>query len=229
MQLPKPIHAWQVSTQEAILIQKQVAKMLEIIPLLKPPRFIAGLDAAFSPDGQECIAAVVIWDMQAKCVVEQVTAMRPVYFPYIPGFLTFREAPALLAALEKIKKIPDVLMCDGQGIAHPRGLGIAAHLGVFTQMPAFGCGKSRLVGSHDMPDIKRGVKTPLTYKGKIIGSVLRTKDKTKPVYISVGHKIVQAEAEKITLECFNGYRLPEPTRLADKLVAAVKRQLATSE
>jgi deoxyribonuclease V len=222
MQLPTPLHPWQVSPKEAIHIQKQLVHKIKII---KPPHaihLIAGVDAAFSPDKTKCIAAVVLWDRATQKVVEQHVAVGPVYFPYIPGLLSFREIPALLSALSQLTLTPDVIMCDGHGLAHPRKLGIATHLGIFTDLTTFGCGKSKLVGQYVEPEKIRGEKSPLTYKGEVIGTVLRTKNNTKPVFISVGHKIDLATAEEIAFESALGYRLPEPTRLADRLVAQAK-------
>ena len=185
-------------------------------------RFIAGLDAAFTADGQECIAAVVVWDLLEQRAIEQCAARRKLTFPYIPGLLSFREIPALLAALRKLKRQPDLLMCDGQGLAHPRRFGIACHLGVLCDMPAVGCAKTRLVGTHVEPVQERGGHTLLRDKEEVIGAVLRTQTGVRPVYISVGHKIDLPTAERIVLDCAVRYRLPEPTRLADRLVAALK-------
>ncbi|RDI40185.1 deoxyribonuclease V [Aquicella lusitana] len=225
MKLPPPLHAWQVTPQEAITIQKQLASRITLKKPDHPLLYIAGLDAAFSQDGKTCIAAVVLWDSEKQRVVEQHSAFEPVHFPYIPGLLSFREAPALLAALGKLQQKPDALMCDGQGIAHPRRLGIACHIGLFTQIPSLGCGKSRLVGRHEEPGKLPGQKSPLIDKGEIVGTVLRTKTNVRPVFVSVGNEMDLATAETIVLRCTRGYRLPEPTRLADRLVALIKKEL----
>jgi deoxyribonuclease V len=192
-------------------------------PLAAPVRFIAGLDAAFSTDGRRCIAAVVLWDKLEQRVAEQHVVERPLRFPYVPGLLSFREAPALLAALRQLAQVPELLMCDGQGLAHPRRFGIACHLGVLCRLPAVGCAKSRLTGTHAEPASRRGASTPLSDGEQLIGSVLRTQTGVRPVYVSVGHLVTLEAAVSIVLECATSQRLPEPTRLADRLVARAKR------
>jgi deoxyribonuclease V len=188
-------------------------------------RFVAGLDGAFSPDGSQCIAGVVLWDLRERRVAEQHTATGKLSFPYIPGLLSFREIPAWAAALRKLRQAPDVLLCDGQGIAHPRRFGIASHLGVLCGLPAVGCAKSRLVGRHDEPAARRGSRAPLRDKDEVIGTVLRTQTGVRPVYVSIGHRIGLAFAEALVLDCALKYRLPEPTRLADRLVATAKASM----
>lgn len=227
MKLPPLLHPWQVSTQEAIRIQQQLTKMIEVKKPSHPLNKIAGLDAAFTGDKKNCIAAAVLWDIAEKKLLEYHIAVRPIHFPYIPGFLSFREGEALLAALSMLTNIPDALMCDGQGLAHPRRLGIACHLGILTQMTAIGCAKSRLIGHYQEPGKNRGDHSPLFDKQERIGTVLRTKTNTKPVFVSVGHKVDLETAEEIVLQCFNGYRLPEPTRLADKLVSQAKCDMSS--
>jgi deoxyribonuclease V len=188
------------------------------------PRYIAGLDVAFGAEGERSIGGVVLWDRRTREVVEQHTATRGGLFPYVPGLLSFREAPVLLAALRKLARDPDVLMCDGHGLAHPRRFGIACHLGVIANLPAVGCAKSRLVGDCQAVGQDRCSRSPLEHHGELIGSVLRTRTGVRPVFVSVGHRIDLAAAERLVLDCTAGYRLPEPTRLADKLVARVKRE-----
>ncbi|MCL5098001.1 MAG: deoxyribonuclease V [Candidatus Omnitrophica bacterium] len=223
LKLPRIPHSWNLSPREAIALQKRMAVRVERIPPAHALRFVAGLDAAFTVDYQHCLSAVVLWDVQDRCVIEQHTAKRRLTFPYIPGLLSFREIPALLAALRKLDRVPDALMCDGHGYAHPRRFGIASHLGVVCDLPTIGCAKSRLTGSHDAPPIQRGSSAPLLDGGELIGLVLRTQSGVNPVYVSIGHKIDLATAERSVLECAIRYRLPEPTRLADQLVAQTKR------
>lgn len=223
MKFPPLPHAWNISPRAAVALQKQLAACVLPIPPAGPLRFVAGLDAAFSPDGAQCIAGVVLWDREEARVIERHTARRKAAFPYVPGLLSFREAPALLAALRQLRHAPDVLMCDGQGLAHPRRFGIACHLGVVTRLPSIGCAKSRLIGQHDEPPRRRGGSAPLFDAGEQIGEVLRTRDGVKPVYLSLGHRMDLRTARAIVLDCATRYRLPEPTRLADRLVAAVKR------
>jgi deoxyribonuclease V len=223
MEIPNPLHSWQVTPAEAVIIQKKIADMVTTCPNNKSLRYIIGVDAAFSDQGKTCIGGAVVWDMQNKLVIEQTIAKKPVTFPYIPGFLSFREIPTLIAALSALHTTADVIMCDGHGIAHPRLCGIAAHLGVLMQMPSLGCGKSRLVGTYQEPGLMRGDKSALLFKNQRIGTVLRSKNNVKPLFISVGNQLSLAQAEQLALQCFAGYRLPEPTRLADKLVAEAKK------
>jgi len=225
MKIPRVPHRWNLTPRQAVAVQRELAGRVLRQPLATPPRLVAGLDAAFTRDGERCIGGVVLWDVESREVVEEHFATRPLRFPYVPGLLSFREAPALLAALRKLRRTPDALMCDGQGLAHPRRFGIACHVGVLVDLPAVGCGKSRLVGEHREPALRRGSRTRLTHRGETIGSVLRTREGVKPIYVSIGHRIDQASAERLTLACAIGYRLPEPTRLADRLVARAKREL----
>ncbi len=208
-------HSWNLTPSQAIALQRKLAGRVRVAPLPAGVRFIAGLDAAFSRE--ECVAAVVLWALERREVVEQHVARAPLCFPYIPGLLSFREAPALLAVLEQLKRRPDVLLCDGQGLAHPRRFGIACHLGVLTGLPAVGCAKSRLVGQHRMPGLRRGSTAVLMNHGERIGTVLRTQNGVRPLFVSVGHLADLPSAEALVLRCAVRYRLPEPTRLADHL------------
>lgn len=189
---------------------------------------VAGLDAAYSPDGRRCLAAAVLWDVDEGRVVERSLASRRLRFPYVPGLLSFREAPALLAALRRLVASPDVLMCDGHGVAHPRRLGIASHLGLLTGLPAVGCAKSRLVGEHGELGLERGQQVALWMDGERVGEVLRTRSAVRPVFVSVGHLMDLAQGRELVLRCALRHRLPEPTRQADRLVAAWKRDYAAS-
>lgn len=216
-------HRWDLSTQEAAEVQRQLAERVLIQSPQRMPQLVAGLDSAFSADGEMCLAAAVLWDVQASQVIEQATACAPVGFPYIPGFLSFREGPALLAALRALKTQPDGLMCDGQGLAHPRRLGIACHLGVLLNLPAIGVGKTRLVGKHEPVDAVRGSWQRLLDKDEVVGAVLRTRTNVKCVYPGPGHLMDTESAVALTLQCGGGYRVPEPTRLADQLAAVYKK------
>ncbi len=186
-------------------------------------RLVAGVDAAFSADAERCIAAAVLWDVRSGEVVEARTAERPVTFPYVPGLLSFREAPAVLAALRRLKGEPDAIICDAHGVAHPRRFGLACHVGVICGVPTVGCAKSRLVGEHREPGAVRGSRCEVRDRGAVVGSVLRTRHGVRPVYVSVGHLIDLRTAERLVLRCATMFRLPEPTRLADKLVGEAKR------
>lgn len=223
MKIPPAPHPWSVTPSRAIFIQKRLAAEVSQEPPPGPIRFVAGIDAAFTGDGRHCIAGAVVWDCRKGRVVEWRVARRALRFPYVPGLLSFREAPAVLAALRRLSGDPDALICDGHGLAHPRRFGLACHIGLITGRPTLGCAKSRLVGRHRPPGRWRGCRSPLLDGGERVGTVLRTRDGVKPVFVSVGHVIDLRSAEELVLRCFGGYRLPEPTRLADHLVAAEKR------
>lgn len=225
MQIMRPPHNWSVSPKQAIAIQRRIGARVRQEATNHPIRLVAGVDAAFDQETNICIAAVILWDKKTATQIEQRVAVAPLKFPYIPGLLSFREAPAIVAALRKLHRIPDAVLCDGQGIAHPRRCGIASHLGVLADLPTVGCAKSRLLGTYQQPGIHKGAATPLWDKGQLVGTVLRTRERVKPVFVSVGHRIDLTGAEQLVLDCTAGYRLPEPTRLADRLVAATKKQL----
>jgi len=203
-----------MSYKAAIRLQQRLASQVRFERLRGPIRYVGGVDLAFSTDGQRCLAGVIVYDVSSGEVVEQRLACRPVQFPYIPGLLSFREAPAALAAIRKLKIEPDVFMFDGQGFAHPRRLGLASHAGLLVDRPTIGCAKSRLCGRHDEAPNKKGLFAPLTDRGETIGAVLRTRVNVKPVYVSVGHRVTLDEAVELVTRCATRYRLPEPTRLA---------------
>lgn len=214
MHIARVPHRWSVTPSRAIAIQKRLAARVRIAAPRVPIRRIAGVDAAFSTDGRNCLAAAVLWDLQTRTVIEERVAVRPLTFRYVPGLLTFREAPAILAALRRLKRAPDALMCDGHGYSHPRRFGIACHVGVLVGLPTVGCAKSRLIGEETEPGPARGARAALRDRGEIIASVLRTQDGVRPLYISVGHLVDLPAAERLVLACADRYRLPEPTRLA---------------
>jgi len=219
VKLPPPLHRWNVSPIRAAQIQRDLATRVVRTGNVQRPRLIAGADLAFSRDGSKCIAGIVVWDMRAEAIVEEHVVRRPLLFPYVPGLLSFREAPALLAAIRKLRCEPDIFMFDGHGFAHPRRIGLASHVGLFLDLPAIGCAKSLLVGDFKDPATTKGSSSPLTHHGERIGTVLRTRDGVKPVFVSVGHRISLKHAGRIVLQCATRFRLPEPTRLADRLVA----------
>jgi len=229
----KDLHSWNLSYSQARDCQKNLASKVQFIPLKKQPKLIAGIDCAFSKDGKKIIAAVIVLRLFDFAPVETTSAQRKVTFPYIPGLLSFREAPVCIAAVEKLKTKPDVFIIDGQGIAHPRRLGLAAHLGLFFDKPTIGCAKSRLTGQFQEPPLEKGAYTLLKDKKGVkrdtqyeqyetIGAVLRTRTNVKPVFVSVGNKCLLKDAIKITLSCAVKYRLPEPTRLAHQFVSKLK-------
>lgn len=230
------LHKWNLSYAEARRLQTRLAGQVRFDPLDAEPELIAGLDCAFSKDGRRIIAAVVVLRRAAAStpkgspvvsasfeLAETATASLEVTFPYIPGLLSFREAPVCLAAIEKLRDEPDVFLIDGQGIAHPRRLGLAAHLGLFLDKPTIGCAKSRLTGTFDEPAPGKGASSPLYDGEEVIGAVVRTRTNVKPLFISVGHRCTLDEAVELTLACTTKYRLPEPTRLAHQTVGRLKR------
>lgn len=218
----RKLHDWDLSYKEAIGIQRRLASRVRFTRIKREPKIIAGLDCAFSKDGRKIIATAVVLKADDFTVIETATVTRKVTFPYIPGLLSFREAPACIDAIEKIKAKPDVLIVDGQGIAHPRRFGIAAHIGLLIGSPTIGCAKSRLTGKFKGPGRQKGKYSPLTDRGDVIGAVLRTRTDIKPVFVSVGNKCTLNDAIRIVMECTTKYRLPEPSRLAHQLVSREK-------
>lgn len=205
--------------EEAIAIQEQLRSEVITSDRLEPVQYVAGVDMGFEAAGTISRAAVAVLSFPSLQLQESAIARRPTSFPYVPGFLSFREIPAVLDALEKINVIPDLILCDGQGIAHPRRFGIACHLGVIVDIPAIGVAKSLLVGKHEEVSQERGSWQPLRHRGETIGAVLRTRTGTKPLYISSGHRVSLLTAIEYVLRCTPKYRLPETTRIADKLAS----------
>ncbi len=212
-------HAWPLTTEEAIAIQQQLRFEVIASDQLGPVRYVAGVDVGYDLAENITRAAVAVLSFPDLQLVEHALARRPTTFPYIPGFLSFREVPAVLDALEKLSVTPDLLLCDGQGIAHPRRFGIACHLGVLTNIPAIGVAKSLLVGKHDSLPVRRGSWQPLRHEGETIGAVLRTRACINPVYVSTGHRVSLTAAIDYVMRCTTKYRLPETTRWADKLAS----------
>ncbi|NEQ18958.1 MAG: deoxyribonuclease V [Microcoleus sp. SIO2G3] len=213
-------HTWSLTVDEAIKIQEKLKdEVITEDKLKEPVQYVAGVDMGFEADGTISRAAVAVLSFPDLQLQETSLARRPTTFPYIPGFLSFREIPAVLDALEKIKIIPDIILCDGQGIAHPRRFGIACHLGLIVDMPTIGVAKSLLVGKHEEIPDTRGSWQPLIHRGETIGAVLRTRVGVKPIYVSSGHKVSLPTAIDYVLRCTTKYRLPETTRIADKLAS----------
>lgn len=213
------LHDWNVTPSAAIEIQKTLAGKVIRHDALDDVQYVAGIDVGFEDNGNVTRAAVCVLELDTLSPIEETIAKRPTQFPYVPGLLSFREIPAILTALEKIRNIPQILMCDGQGYAHPRRLGIASHLGVLTNLPSIGVGKSRLIGSHQPVANERGSWTPLMHNEETIGAVLRTRVNVNPLYISAGHRISLSSAIEYVMRCVTRYKLPEPTRLADRLAS----------
>ncbi len=218
----KMLHSWNLSYSQAIALQKHLSEKVQLVQLGNQPKTIAGIDCAFSKDGKRIVAAAVVLELPHLELVETTTASRKVSFPYVPGLLSFREAPVCIAAVEKLAKQPDIFIIDGQGIAHPRRLGLAAHLGLFFDKPTIGCAKSRLIGTFTEPPHEKGTYSLLKDKDETIGAVVRTRINVKPVFVSVGNKCLLKDAIEITLACTTRYRLPEPTRLAHQVVSKLR-------
>lgn len=204
------------STAEALTIQRDLIGRLELSNRFGSVGTIAGIDVGYDIAANASKASIVVLDFPGLRVIEAVTASLPTGFPYIPGLLSFREIPVILEALKRLRTVPDLLMVDGQGIAHPRRMGIAAHLGLVTGLPTIGVAKSRLCGQFEEPGLLRGDRSDLIEKGERIGVALRSRDGTRPLFISPGHRIDIETSVEFVLKCLTRYRLPEPTRLADR-------------
>ena len=213
------LHSWVVSPQEAIQIQLKLKGKIIKEGKIPRVRLVAGVDVGF-PNRETARAAVVVLSFPSLKLVEKRIAEIPVTFPYIPGLLAFREAPAVLAAITKLEREPDLFIFDAQGYAHPRRMGLATHLGLFLDKPAIGCAKSRLIGDYQMPGNQVGDREDLVDKDEIIGAVVRSRPGSPPLFISIGHRISLDEAVKYVLACTKqGNRLPETTRFAHELAS----------
>lgn len=208
--------------------QEQLSARVVVRPLLPLPRYIAGADAAFSRDKKHVFAAAVVYDRTERQIIEVAHAVRGVTVPYIPGYLSFREGPAVLDAIGKLKHKFGVICFDGQGQAHPRRCGIATHLSVTLDVPGVGVAKSRLTGTFTEPDRPAGSTAPLMLGDEQVGLVLRTRDGVRPLFVSIGHKVDLPTAQDLVLACVTRYRLPEPTRQADIEVAKLKASAGTA-
>ena len=208
------MHSWQVSTAQALDIQLRLASQVSRTDELTSPRFIAGVDISVDRMRGTATGAVVVLSYPELEIIETQVVEGEVSFPYVPGLLSFRESPLILSACERLNIAPDLILVDGQGIAHPRRLGLASHLGLFLDTPTIGCAKSRLCGRHETPGLEPGSYAELVDRGETIGAALRTKLGTKPVYVSIGHKVSLESALYWVMRCCRGFRLPEPTRLA---------------
>ncbi len=208
-------HPWKVSPAEAREIQNQLRKYVLVEPLAHQPETIAGIDV--SVKSEQARAAVVLFSYPDLIPLQATMAQMPVSFPYVPGLLAFREGPAVLAALEKLTEQPDVLMFDAQGLAHPRRMGLATHLGILLNMPSVGCAKSRLCGTYTEPGRQKGDWASLTDRDEVIGAVVRTRNGVRPVFVSIGHRVDLETARSLVLSCTTRYRLPEPTRWAHQV------------
>lgn len=215
---------WGKTVEKWKATQLELGRRLIVTPLSPLPRFVAGVDAAFSDDKRTVFAAAVVYDRQTQKIVEVAHAKHDAEFPYVPGFLSFREGPAVLAAIGKLSRPFGVICFDGQGYAHPRRCGLASHMAIMLDVPGIGVAKSRLIGTFEPPAPKAGSATPLMDESEQIGLVLRTRDRTRPLFVSVGHRVDLPTARELVLTCCTRYRVPEPTRQADIEVAKFKKQ-----
>ena len=215
-------HPWDVTYREAIEIQEELEGKVILRKIAHRPTSIAGLDVSYQKGTQRIWAGAVVLNFADLAVIEERWVEREVSFPYIPGLLSFREIPALLGVLSKIRVEPDVIFCDGQGVAHPRGLGIASHLGVILKMPSIGCAKSRLVGEYEPVGDMKGDYSYLRYGGRVVGAVMRTRPGVKPLFISPGYGVTLDECTELVLKMCPRYRIPEPIRQAHALVNAMR-------
>lgn len=237
------LHDWDLKPAEAIELQKNLRRDVRVEPLGQPARLVAGCDISFNKFSDIVYAGIVVVELPGLEVIDSATAITKTTFPYIPGLLSFRETPALLEAWQRLNTMPDAVMLDGQGLAHPRRFGIACHFGLLTGIASLGCAKTVLVGEYKEPGESAGDYSLMEHKGEIVGAAVRTKDRVAPVYISVGHLIDLPGAIELALKCVKGYattgagntlfqtatapkskyRIPEPTRQAHLLVNALRR------
>ncbi|MCX6640359.1 MAG: endonuclease V [bacterium] len=226
------LHPWPTTTQEAVALQTELASRVKIeTPDSRHINLVAGVDVSCQRGDRRFWAAVVVWNRHENQIIETSLIEAEALFPYIPGLLSFRELPPVLEALRKIQTPIDAVICDGQGLAHPRLFGLACHLGLWLDLPTVGCAKSRLVGEYSEPDSNAGDWKVLTYKNRIVGSVLRSRKNSQPLFISPGHLVDFDFARKLVWDCCRGTRLPEPVRLAHLAANRfrVERQACTNE
>lgn len=225
----KRLHDWDLTTTEAREFQKQLAAQVNVVHPLGPWETVAGADVSYNKFSEHLYAAVVVLKAGTFELIERVGVKAEARFPYVPGLLSFREAPAVLEAFEKLTVTPDVVLCDGQGYAHPRRIGLACHLGLWLGLPTIGCAKSRLCGEFEPLGPKRGDRSPLVDHDEVVGSVVRTRDRVQPVYVSPGHLCDLEGAVATVLACSVKYRLPVPSRLAHNYVNDIRRDVSAGE
>ncbi len=224
MKRPRVLFPWPTTIGEARALQAHLAKRVRLVPLPGRIRTLTAVDAAFFD--MSIAAVAVTFEFEPLRIIDQAHCIREVSFPYVPGYLSFREGPAVLGALQKLAEQADVLLFDGQGIAHPRLCGIASHVGVLLDLPSIGCAKSRLVGAFTEPAAQRGAWSPLfSEDGAVIGAAVRTREATRPLFVSPGHRITLKEAIGTVLRCTGRYRIPEPLRAADRLSKELRNRL----
>lgn len=219
----RELHNWNLSISEAILLQKELSTQVQVQPLDREVQLVAGADISFDKYSDTLFAAFVVLDISTLRLVDSSGVVSRTTFPYIPGLLSFREIPPLLQAWSKLTTAPDVVFLDGQGIAHPRRFGVASHFGLISELPSIGCAKTLLTGRYIEPNCEAGASSPIIDRGEQVGVALRTKQRVKPVYISVGHMVDLESACSLTMRCVRGYRIPEPTRQAHLLVNKMRK------
>jgi deoxyribonuclease V len=221
---PKLSHSWDLEEHDALLLQRELSQQVTVVDHFDEIKLVAGVDVAYDDRSNCLFAAAVVLETGNLDVVETASGQDIATFPYIPGLFSFRELPPLIKVLEQLSCTPDLIICDGQGIAHPRRFGLACHLGVLYDIPTIGCSKTRLMGQFNDLGTQRGDSTPLADQGEIIGCVLRTQDNVKPLYVSIGHRVSLETACNWVLRLASQYRLPETTRLADQSVRALMKK-----
>jgi deoxyribonuclease V len=223
MKIPR-LHSWNVTPKEAVALQRQLAGQIDRTKPLGRCELVAGADVSMNRFGKRVVAGVIVWRAADGEVVERRSVIQDVDFPYVPGLLTFREAPSLIDACRELQTEPDIVLVDGQGVAHPRRIGLAAHVGLWLGVPTVGCAKTRLCGQFEPPGPAAGASSPLIDHDEIVGEVVRTKPGTNPLFVSTGNLIDTMGAVRVVLACVRGYRLPEPTRLAHLYVNEERRK-----
>jgi len=218
----RTLHSWDMDYPAARAVQEELAARVLLTPVAVEPKVVAGMDCAPTRDKKRMCAAVVVLRLPDMEVIETGEAVEAASFPYVPGLLSFREAPTCLAVLAGLRVRPDLLIIDGQGRAHPRRFGLASHIGLLADVPTIGCAKSRLIGEFEPVGLDRGSRSPLTDGEETIGAVVRTRANIRPVFVSIGHRCTLDDAVRLVLACATRYRLPEPTRLAHQWVTRLR-------
>jgi deoxyribonuclease V len=219
------LHEWDLPPQEAISLQRTLALRVELQPIPSHFEVIAAADVGYVASVEELVAAMVTFSWPDLQPIERASGVYPITFPYIPGLLSFREIPPLLEVFGKLKRRPDVLLCDGQGLAHPRAFGLACHLGLWLGIPTVGCAKTLLCGKHEPLEFQRGEYRPLILKDRTVGYVFRSRDGVKPLYVSPGHLADLDTSLDIIRRCLGRYRIPEPLRQAHNLATQMRQTL----
>ena len=220
---------WNLTPRAAMRLQESLRELVELQDRFGDIRYVAGADMAFDPETEVAFAGVIVYRFPGLEEVERRMARRKLRFPYVPGLLSFRESPVLLAAFARLRTEPDLILIDGHGRAHPRRFGIACHIGILFDKPTIGCAKSRLVGEHQEPGAVAGSTTPLMLESERIGEVLRTRDHVRPIYVTTGHRVSLDSAVGLVRQCVDGFRIPKPTREADHYVGDLRRAYQQSK